>query len=72
MTNALLIKDEGYMLSVSFPSRTTLLDFLDSDLKHSRSNIDHKINIYPDQLDSFRSWASERRLEIFEYQSQVA
>ncbi|MEO9482764.1 MAG: hypothetical protein ABJG47_04935 [Ekhidna sp.] len=72
MTNALLIKDEGYMLSISFPSRTILLDFLDSDLKYSRSHVDHKVNIYPDQLDSFRSWANERCLEIFEFQSQVA
>ena len=72
MTNALLIKDEGYMLSISFPSRTTLLDFLDSDLKYSKSNVDHKVNIYHDQLDSFKSWASEKGLEMFEYQSQVA
>ena len=72
MTNALLIKDEGYMLSISFPTRTTLLDFLDSDLKYSRSNVDHKVNIYSDQLNLLRSWASERNLEIFEFQSQVA
>ncbi len=72
MTNALLIKDEGYMLSISFPSRTTLLDFLDSDLKYSKSHVDHKVNIYPDQLDSFRSWANQKGLEMLEYQSQVA
>lgn len=72
MTNALLIKDEGYMLSISFPSRTTLLDFLDSDLKYSRSNVDHKINIYHDQLDRFKSWASQKGLEMFEFQPQVA
>ncbi|WP_462254061.1 hypothetical protein [Ekhidna sp.] len=72
MTNALLIKDEGYMLSISFPSRTTLLDFLESDLKFSRSNIDHKVNIYHDQLDSFKTWANDKGLEMFEYQSQVA
>ncbi len=72
MTNALLIKDEGYMLSISFPSRTTLLDFLESDLKFSRSNIDHKVNIYHDQLDSFKTWANNKGLEMFEYQSQVA
>lgn len=72
MTNALLIKDEGYMLSISFPSRTTLLDFLESDLKYSKSNVDHKVNIYHDQLGLFKSWASERGLEMLEYQSQVA
>lgn len=72
MTNALLIKDEGYMLSISFPSRTTLLDFLESDLKFSKSNVDHKVNIYHDQLELFKSWANERGLEMFEYQSQVA
>lgn len=72
MTNALLIKDEGYMLSISFPSRTTLLDFLDSDMNYSKSNVDHKVNIYPEQLELFKSWANERGLEMFEYQSQVA
>lgn len=72
MTNALLIKDEGYMLSISFPSRTTLLDFLDSDLKFSKSNVDHKVNIYHDQLDSFKMWATEKGLEMLEFQSQVA
>ncbi len=72
MTNALLIKDEGYMVSISFPSRTTLLDFLDSDLKHCKSNIDHKVNIYHDQLESFKTWANDRGLEMFEYKPQVA
>ena len=72
MTNALLIKDEGYMLSISFPSQTTLLDFLDSDMTYSKSNVDHKVNIYPEQPESFKSWANEKGLEMFEYQSQVA
>ena len=72
MTNALLIKDEGYMISISFPSRTTLLDFLDSDLKYCKSNVDHKVNINHEHLDSFKTWASNKGLEMFEYQPQVA
>ncbi len=72
MTNALLIKDEGYMLSISFPSRTTMLDFLDSNINFRKSNVDHKINIYPDQLEFFKTWAGEKGLEMLEYQSQVA
>ena len=72
MNNALLIKDEGYMLSVSFPSRTTLLDFLDSDFKYCKTHIDHKVNIYHDQLESFKGWANDKGLEMFEFTSQVA
>ncbi|SNS99080.1 hypothetical protein SAMN05421640_1916 [Ekhidna lutea] len=67
MTNALLIKNEGLMYSVSFPSRTSLIDFIETDIQHTRSSFDHKVMIYEDQLDSLKKWATSKSLETMEF-----
>lgn len=67
MINALLIKNEGLMYSVSFPSRTSLIDFIETDIQHTRSSFDHKVMIYEDQLDALRSWAADKNLETLEF-----
>ncbi|WP_350217423.1 hypothetical protein [Ekhidna sp.] len=67
MINALLIKNEGLMYSVSFPSRTSLIDFVETDIQHTRSSFDHKVMIYEDQLDQLKSWASSKNLETLEF-----
>ncbi|WP_420316607.1 hypothetical protein [Ekhidna sp.] len=67
MTNALLIKNEGIMYSVSFPSRTSLIDFIETDIQHTRSSFDHKVMIYEDQVDNLKAWASTKNLETLEF-----
>lgn len=69
MTNALLIKNEGLMYSVSFPSRTSLIDFIETDIQHTRSSFDHKVMIYEDQLEQLKYWASTKNLETLEFNS---
>jgi len=73
MTNAILIKNEGLMYSVSFPSRTSLIDFVETNIQHTRSSFDHKVMIYEDQLQNLLSWASDKNLETVEFnQSQIS
>ncbi|WP_420577161.1 hypothetical protein [Ekhidna sp.] len=67
MMHAILIKNEGLMYSVSFPSRTSLIDFIETDIQHTRSSFDHKVMIYEDQLDNLRNWASAKNLETLEF-----
>lgn len=67
MTNAILIKNEGLMYSVSFPSRTSLIDFLESEIDYSKSSFDHKIMMYEAQLDALKSWADNKNLETVEF-----
>ncbi|MEQ8905641.1 MAG: hypothetical protein RIC88_10065 [Ekhidna sp.] len=55
------------MYSVSFPSRTSLIDFVETDIQHTRSSFDHKVMIYEDQLDQLKSWASSKNLETLEF-----
>jgi len=73
MMHAILIKNEGLMYSVSFPSRTSLIDFIETDIQHTRSSFDHKVMIYEDQLEDLRSWADSKNLETLEFNhSQVS
>ena len=73
MTNAILIKNEGLMYSVSFPSRTSLIDFVETNIQHTRSSFDHKVMIYEDQLQNLLSWANDKNLETVEFnQSQIS
>ena len=72
MMNAILIKNEGLMYSVSFPSRTSLIDFIETEIQHTRSSFDHKVMIYEDQLDELRSWADAKSLETLEFNQTQA
>ena len=67
MTNAILIKNEGLMYSVSFPSRTSLIDFVETDIQHTRSSFDHKVMIYSEQLTALKDWAEGKNLETVEF-----
>lgn len=72
MINALLIKNEGLMYSVSFPSRTSLIDFIETDIQHTRSSFDHKVMIYEDEIENLRAWANSKNLETLEYNQTQA
>lgn len=67
MINAILIKHEGQMYSASFPSRTSMIDFIESDIQHTRSSFDHKIMIYENQLEDLKEWANSRNMETLEF-----
>ena len=73
MTNAILIKHEGLMYSVSFPSRTSLIDFIETDIQHTRSSFDHKVMLYESQLEELKAWAHSKNMETLEYSpSQIS
>lgn len=60
------------MYSVSFPSRTSMIDFIESDINHTRSSQDHKVLIYEDQVEQLKSWATSRSLETLEFSAPLA